>query len=104
MGGERMAPLDKNKKQNNRRSSANSPLKNKNLEIIVASLLLTGKLKVDSIEIFREASTVISLVGKFNTLSALNNSNISKMTKFLDDNGDMTIDEVFAALKKKSGG
>ncbi|MEK4508611.1 hypothetical protein EJP82_00380 [Paenibacillus anaericanus] len=98
-----MAPLDRNKKQNCKRSTPKSSLKSKNLEIIVASLLLTGKLKVDSIELFREASTVISLVGKFNTLGDLSNPNIGKMTQFLDENGGMTLDEVFAALKKKSG-
>ncbi|GGH37910.1 hypothetical protein [Paenibacillus segetis] len=98
-----MAPLDKNKRQNNKSSTPKSSQKNKSLEVIVASLLLTGKLKVDSVELFREASTVISLVGKFNTLSDLGNPNIDKMTKFLDDNGDMTLDEVFTAFKKKTG-
>lgn len=40
--------------------------KDKKLEIVAAALLLTGKLKVDSVEIFRDSPVVnVTLIGQY---------------------------------------
>ncbi|MFD3257705.1 MULTISPECIES: hypothetical protein [Paenibacillus] len=93
-----MASPSKNGKS---KTSSSKSKKNKSLEYTVAALLLTGKLRVDSVQLFREASLVITLTGQYKTL-AMNGTNIDKMVKFLDNNGDMTLNEVIEALKKKS--
>ncbi|WP_010278234.1 hypothetical protein [Paenibacillus senegalensis] len=94
-----MASFGKKKKS----APRNSPLKDKKLEVVVAALLLTGKLKVDSVQLYRNASTVISLVGQFKTIGGLNNSNIESMVNFLNKNGNMTLDEVVEAFRIKTG-
>lgn len=107
-----MASSDKNKsksppnKKNNSRPSSNrslfNPLQGSNLEIVVAALLLTGKLRVDSVQLFRQATMIVNLTGKYTTLTKMNNSNVDKMIQFLNDNGNMTIDEIIQAFKSKT--
>ncbi|HEY4601492.1 MAG TPA: hypothetical protein VIG73_09525 [Cerasibacillus sp.] len=68
--------------------------KDKKLEIVAAALLLTGKLKVDSVEIFRDSPVVnVTLIGQYKTM---NNNN--KMVDFIDENGDMTLNEIVEAF------
>lgn len=74
----------------------------KGLEYTVAALLLTGKLKVDSIQMYTDASMFVSLVGKYRTLGDLSNSNVDKLVSFLDDNSSLTLNEIMTALKKKA--
>ncbi len=75
-------------------------LKGKNLDIVAAALLLSGKLKVDSVELFRGSPViVVSLLGKYKTLE---NEKVSKITEFLADNGDMTLDDLFEAIKQRT--
>lgn len=74
----------------------------KGLEYTVAALLLTGKLKVDSIQMYTDASLFVSLVGKYKTLGDLTNTNVDKLVSFLDDNSSLTLNEIMAALKKKA--
>lgn len=74
----------------------------KGLEFAVAALLLTGKLKVDSIQMYTDASMFVSLVGKYKTLSDLSNDNVDKLVSFLDNNSSLTLNEIMAALKKKA--
>lgn len=88
---------NKTKRQTNRTNSN----KQKGLEYTVAALLLTGKLKVDSVEIFREPSFVVTLVGKFNSKD-LSQTNVDQMVQFLDDHGDLTFNDFINALKKKA--
>ncbi len=76
-------------------------LNGRSLELIVASLLLTGKLRVDAVQLFRQATMIVSLTGKYLTLDDLNNKNVDNMLKFLNDNGNVTVDEIFQAFKKK---
>ncbi|PYZ93052.1 hypothetical protein CR194_07590 [Salipaludibacillus keqinensis] len=79
--------------------SINDLYKGKNLDIIAAALLLTGKLKVDSVEIFRGSPTVsVGLVGEYRIPS---NKKVNKMVDFMDQNGDMTIDEIFEAFQTR---
>ena len=69
------------------------------MEIIAASLLLLGKLKVDSVLLYRNSPTVtVTLVGAFQKDSKNNNN---KMADFLDENGDITIDEIFDGIQKR---
>jgi hypothetical protein len=89
---------NKTKKQ----SPRTNPKKLKGLEYTVAALLLTGKLKVDSVEIFREASFVVTLVGQY-TSNDINQNNVEQMVQFLDNHGDLTFNDFINALKKKAG-
>jgi hypothetical protein len=74
-------------------------LKGKDLDIIAASLLLLGKLKVESVELFRNSPTIgVTLIGKYKNLKDDRSEN---MSDFLDENGDMTLDEVYEALSKR---
>ncbi|MNW39730.1 hypothetical protein D3C74_168230 [compost metagenome] len=82
-------------------SSVPDLFQGKNMEIIVAALLVTGKLRVDAVQLFRQATMIVSLTGKYKTLANMNNSNVSNMVKFLNENGDMTLDEVIQAFKSK---
>lgn len=86
-------------KQINPQYTLNDLLKGKDLDIICASLLLLGKLKVDSVELFRNSPTVgVSLVGKYRTIQ---DDEKKDMDEFLHSNGNMTLDEVFNSLTKR---
>ncbi|WP_246070779.1 hypothetical protein [Paenibacillus kobensis] len=76
------------------KSSIFDYVKENNIEIIVAALLLSGKLRFDAVQLFREATLIISLVGKYETLVDLNNKDIDRMVKLFKDNGDKTINEI----------
>ncbi|KQL43982.1 hypothetical protein AN963_21285 [Brevibacillus choshinensis] len=102
------------KKQSNNKSSGNAKekqstnsssnlhcLNGNNLELIVAVLLLTGKLRVDAVQLFRQATMIVSLTGKYITLGDLSNNNVDNMLKLLNDNGNMTVDEMIQGLKNK---
>ncbi|MBA4535368.1 hypothetical protein [Brevibacillus halotolerans] len=92
---------NKKKKQSTNNSSILHCMNGNNLELIVAALLLTGKLRVDAVQLFRQATMIVSLTGKYVTLGDLNNTNVDSMLKFLNDNGNITVDEIIQALKKK---
>lgn len=74
---------------------------NKKLELVVAALLITGKLKVDSIQLYTDSSLFVSLVGKFKTT---NDDTVNKLVDFMNENGDITLNDIMAALKKKTNG
>jgi hypothetical protein len=95
---------DAQKNQTNNQSTALPFFPGTSLELIVASLLLTGKLRVDSVQLFRQATMIVGLTGKYITLDDLNNNsnnNVDSMVNFLNENGNVTVDEIFQALKKK---
>ncbi|BCG60204.1 hypothetical protein [Paenibacillus sp. URB8-2] len=99
-----MAPLGKRKNSSSKKQTKASGLQGcKGLELTVAALLLTGKLKVDSVQLYTDASLVISLVGKYKTLSDLSDSNVDKLVSFMNDNGGLTLNDLMEALKKKTG-
>src|SRR5699024_8410840 len=87
-----------NKNNQNDNDMLNNIIRSKKPELAIVSLLLSGKLKFDSVELFREASLVVSLVGAFNKMDT---DRVNQMVDFLDENGDMTIDEIFKAFKRK---
>lgn len=78
-----------------------SALNGKNAEVIVAALLLTGKLAFDGVTLFKDATMIVTLTGKYKTLG--NNGNVDKMVKFLNENGNMTLDEVIQAFRVQTG-
>lgn len=89
---------NKNNNNVNSQYTINDLLKGKDLEIIAASLLLLGKLKVDSIQLYRNSPTVtVTLIGAFQNGSQKNN----KMADFLNENGDITIDEIFEGIQNR---
>lgn len=95
---------DAKKNQTNNQSTPLPCFPGTSLELIVASLLLTGKLRVDSVQLFRQATMIVGLTGKYITLDDLNNNsnnNVDSMVNFLNENGNVTVDEIFQALKKK---
>jgi len=74
--------------------------KNKNAEFVTAILLLSGRLKVDSVELFRSQPVVtVTLVGKYVTS---NDDESYALVDFLDKHGDMAIDDIINALKIKT--
>ena len=76
-------------------------LKGKDLDIICASLLLIGKLQVESVELFRNSPVIgVSLVGQFRSIEN-ENEKANNLASFLDENGDMTLDDVIEALTKR---
>lgn len=102
--GRILAPLGKRNNSNSKKKTPASLIKeNKGLELAVAALLLTGKLKVDSVQLFTDASLVISLVGKYKKLSDISDSNVEKLVNFMNDNGGLTLNDLMEALKKKTG-
>ncbi|QYK62000.1 hypothetical protein [Paenibacillus sp. S25] len=84
----------------NSNSAIFSALQGKNVEVLVAALLLTGKLNVDSVTLYRQATLFLGLTGKYKTLASTP-SNVDNMVKFLNDNGNMTLDQVIQAFSQK---
>ncbi|MCP1355891.1 hypothetical protein [Aneurinibacillus migulanus] len=76
-------------------------LSSNNLELVTALLLLSEKLKVDSIELDRRGGVLVTLVGEFQSNTDEENERVSHLASFLKKNGDMTIDEIFAVFKKR---
>ncbi|UQZ33172.1 hypothetical protein C2I18_06140 [Paenibacillus sp. PK3_47] len=98
-----MPPPAKGKKTSTKKQPANPKAQSpKGLEFAVAALLLTGKLKVDSVQMFTDASLLVSLVGKYKSLDNLSQSNVDKLVSFLDDNSSLTLNEIMTALKQKA--
>lgn len=101
-----MTPVGKNKKQQNnstkKKKTTNSTilgsLQGNNLEFIVAALLITGKLRVDAVQLFREATMIVSLVGQYNTLKKMNNTNVNDLINFINNNANLTLNELIQAM------
>ncbi|MFE6077007.1 hypothetical protein ACFVQB_21315 [Paenibacillus sp. NPDC057886] len=95
----------KSNKSSNKTNAANAllngNLNGKKLEFIVAALLVSGKLRVDNVTLFREATLVVALTGKYKTLQNLTPTNTDKLVEFLNQNGDMTLDDVMKAFQQK---
>ncbi len=89
-------------KSNRNKSSTytlNDLLKGKDIEIVAASLLLLGKLKVDSVQLYRDRPVIaVSLLGEF---KHMNGQKVDEMTDFLAKNGDMTIDDIVEGFTKR---
>ncbi|OAB46373.1 hypothetical protein [Paenibacillus antarcticus] len=101
------------KKSKTNKSSKNSKksepsimdsLQGNNLEIIVAALLVTGKLRVDAVQLFRQATMIVSLVGQYNTLKKMDNSNVNNLIDFINNNGNLTLDELIQGIRGNTEG
>ncbi len=79
-------------------------LQGNNLEIIVAALLVTGKLRVDAVQLFRQATMIVSLVGQYNTLKKMDNSNVNNLIDFINNNGNLTLDELIQGIRGNTEG
>lgn len=101
-----MASQRKNRKNNRANSKDKNSIfdyvQGNNIEIIVAALLLSGKLRFDSIQLFREASVVVSLVGQYETLFDLSSVDVNRMNKILNENEKMTITTLIQKLTKST--
>ncbi|GAA0603870.1 hypothetical protein GCM10009001_21190 [Virgibacillus siamensis] len=92
--------------QNNRKTNVHSfttadLLRQRNLEIVAAALLVTGKLKIDYVTVYRDEPTVdVLITGELPQPNSKNN-NMNRMAKFLKDNGDMTINDVMGAINQR---
>ena len=76
-------------KHQNSKYTLHDLLKGKDLDIIAASLLLLGKLKVDSVQLYRDSPTIsVTLIGQYQSVKEDKSEN---MANFLDNNGDMTL-------------
>ncbi|WP_026702709.1 hypothetical protein [Salibacterium aidingense] len=70
-----------------------------NLDIIAAVLLITGKLRVNSAELYRgEPTVLVTLIGEYRKSSS---SKSEKLAAFLEENGDMTVDDVLHAVRRR---
>lgn len=86
-------------KKPNSKYTVQDLLRGKDLDIIAASLLLLGKLKVESVQLFRNSPTItVTLLGKYRSTP---DDKVNNMADFLEQNGDMTMDDVFDALNKR---
>src|SRR5690606_31921040 len=70
--------------------SVHDLLKGKHLEIAAAALLLSGKLKVDSVQLFRDSTVVgVYLLGQFR--SDTHADYAFAVEDFWEENSDMTL-------------
>jgi len=78
-------------------------LKDKHLEIVAAALLLSGKLKVDAVTLFRNSPVIqVNLLGQFLANGNGNgNDKSNALADFLQENGDMTLDDIVDAFQKR---
>lgn len=89
---------DRFRKQMNSNYTLQDLLKGQDLEIIAASLLLLDKLKVNSVQLFRDSPAIIvTLAGNYQTTD----DDKTNMEEFLKANGDLTFDEVLETLNKQ---
>lgn len=79
----------------------NGGLSSKKLAFIVAALLVSGKLRVDAVTLFREATLLVTLTGRYKTLKDFQPSNADQLKDFLDQNGDMTINDIIQVFQQR---
>lgn len=90
---------DKFRQRANQSYSISDLLKGNDLDIVAASLLLLGKLKVSSVQLYRGQPVVeVTLVGEF---KSTDNQKGNAMADFLEQNGDMTLDDVFDGIRRQ---
>ncbi|MBO2537145.1 hypothetical protein JGZ98_15140 [Rummeliibacillus suwonensis] len=71
----------------------------KHIDLVAAALLLSGKLKVDSVRLFRGSTIItVNLIGKFQSNKKKKSD---PLADFFEENGDLTFDEIFEAFQQK---
>lgn len=71
----------------------------RNLEIIAAALLITGKLKINYVSIYEPRIDAL-LTGRLKQSSSAN-SNINQIKELLEQNGDMTVNDMIEAIHQR---
>lgn len=72
-------------------------LRGKDLEIVAASLLLLGKLKVESVQIYRSQPIIfVTLIGEFNSEK---DNKKETLADFLERSGDVSFEDMVEGLK-----
>lgn len=66
------------------------------LDYVVAALLLTGKLTVDSLTLFKEATVVIGLTGRF--LTKDDYKKLNDIVQNINDNQEVEIGEILKSI------
>lgn len=90
---------DKFRQGANQSYSISDLLKGNDLDIVAATLLLVGKLKVESVQLYRGQPVVgVTLVGQF---KSTDNQKGNAMADFLEQNGDLTLDDVFDGIRRQ---
>lgn len=83
----------------NQSYSISDLLKGNDLDLVAASLLLVGKLKVSSVQLYRGQPVVeVTLVGQFKSTESQKGN---AMDSFFEQNGDITLDEVFEGIRRQ---
>ncbi|SDI46337.1 hypothetical protein [Natribacillus halophilus] len=73
-------------------------LRERNIEIITAALLVTGKLRVNFVSVFRDEPTIeVVATGDF---PSLNNDN-QVIDHFIKENGDMTVSDLMEKINER---
>lgn len=73
----------------------------RNLEIIAAALLITGKLKINYVSIYRNEPRIDALLTGRLKQSSSGNSNINQIKELLEQNGDMTVNDMIEAIHQR---
>ncbi|QDI91063.1 hypothetical protein EPH95_07590 [Salicibibacter halophilus] len=75
-------------------------LQERNIEIIAAALLVTGKLRTNFVSIFRDEPTIeVLLTGEFPSLN--NDGNENQVDNFIKENGDMTVNDLMEKINER---
>lgn len=76
----------------------NSAFKEESAEFIIIALLLADQLRFESILVDREGTVAITLKGK---VKRKNEDAAKKIADFLEENGEMTIDDAIEGLRQR---
>ncbi len=99
LGKRKKQPNNQTKNRKKSESSILDSLQGNNIELIVAALLVTGKLRVDAVQLFRQATMIVSLTGQYKTLKKMDNTNVNNLIDFINNNGDLTLDELIQGIR-----
>lgn len=88
---------DKSQQQGKTPFTVNDLLNGKELEIIAAALLLSGKLKVDAVQLFRSQPIIfVSLIGSFGSVKEDEKDSTSSA---LERTGDLEMDNMIERFR-----
>ncbi|MGY4691227.1 hypothetical protein [Salibacterium sp. K-3] len=72
-------------------------LQGEHLDVIAAVLLLSGRLRVNSVELYRgEPAVLVTLIGEYKQKAS---SKAEALASFLEENDDMTVEDILEALR-----
>jgi|GEM_PF-4713087 len=83
---------------NGNRGQRKKSLKGKELELLVVSLILTNKLKVQDVTVNRVGEYSVSLKGSFD-INEEPNQKVKALSKFIEENPDLTITDIIETIR-----